>query len=65
MTDSFILQETAVRIGKMLRRKVLEECLINAIEVSPFDKATAYIATTRYKFNDHRPGLYKTTDYGN
>lgn len=42
----------------------LEECLVNAIEVSPFDKATAYIATTRYKFNDHRPGLYKTTDYG-
>lgn len=42
----------------------LQECLINAIEVSPFDKATAYIATTRYKFNDHRPGLYKTTDYG-
>lgn len=43
----------------------LEECLVNAIEVSPHDKATAYIATTRYKFNDHTPGLYKTTDYGN
>jgi photosystem II stability/assembly factor-like uncharacterized protein len=42
----------------------LAETLINAIEVSPFDKATAYIATTRYKFNDHAPGLYKTTDYG-
>ena len=42
----------------------LPECLINAIEVSPHDKATAYIATTRYKFNDHTPGLYKTTDYG-
>ncbi len=42
----------------------LKECLINAIEVSPHDKATAYIATTRYKFNDHTPGLYKTTDYG-
>lgn len=42
----------------------LEECLINAIEVSPFDKATAYIATTRYKFNDKTPGLYKTSDYG-
>ena len=42
----------------------LQECLINAIEVSPHDKGTAYIATTRYKFNDHRPGLYKTTDYG-
>ena len=42
----------------------LAECLVNAIEVSPFDKATAYIATTRYKFNDHSPGLFKTTDYG-
>ena len=45
--------------------KGLAECLINAIEISPFDKGTAYIATTRYKFNDHAPGLYKTTDYGN
>jgi photosystem II stability/assembly factor-like uncharacterized protein len=43
----------------------LAECLVNAIEVSPHDKGTAYIATTRYKFNDHAPGLYKTTDYGN
>ena len=42
----------------------LQECLINAIEVSPHDKATVYIATTRYKFNDHTPGLYKSTDYG-
>ena len=42
----------------------LQECLINAIEVSPFDKATAYIATTRFKFNDHTPSLYKTIDYG-
>ncbi len=42
----------------------LQECLINAIEVSPFEKGTVYIATTRYKFNDHRPGLYKSTDYG-
>lgn len=42
----------------------LAECLINAIEVSPFDKATVYIATTRFKFNDHTPGLYKSTDYG-
>ena len=42
----------------------LAECLVNAVEVSPHDKATAYIATTRYKFNDHTPALYKTTDYG-
>jgi len=44
--------------------KALEECLINAIELSPHDPSTAYIATTRYKFNDYTPGLYKTTDYG-
>jgi photosystem II stability/assembly factor-like uncharacterized protein len=44
--------------------KGLAECLINSIDVSPHDPATAYIATTRYKFNDFTPGLYKTTDYG-
>lgn len=42
----------------------LGETLVNCIEVSPHDKATAYIATTRYKFNDFAPALYKTTDYG-
>ena len=42
----------------------LKECLINSIDISPHDPATAYIATTRYKFNDHTPGLYKTTNYG-
>ncbi len=42
----------------------MAETLVNAIEISPHDKGTAYIATTRYKFNDHTPGLYKTTDYG-
>ncbi len=42
----------------------LEECLINAIDISPHDPATAYIATTRYKFNDHTPAIYKTTNYG-
>lgn len=44
--------------------KTLQECLVNAIEVSPHDPGTAYIATTRYKFNDHTPKLMKTTDYG-
>lgn len=44
--------------------KGLAECLVNAIEVSPHNPATAYVATTRYKFNDHTPSIYKTTDYG-
>lgn len=42
----------------------LPESLINAIEVSPHDPATAYLAATRYKFNDHRPMLYVTRNYG-
>ncbi|HEX9688151.1 MAG TPA: glycosyl hydrolase [Thermoanaerobaculia bacterium] len=37
---------------------------INSIEVSPHDKATAYVAATMYKFDDFRPYLYKTNDYG-
>ncbi len=37
---------------------------VNSIELSPHDKATAYVAATRYKFDDDRPYLYKTNDYG-
>jgi len=44
--------------------KGLAECLINAIDISAHDNGTAYIATTRYKFNDFTPAIYKTTDYG-
>ena len=42
----------------------LPECMINSIELSPNDKATAYISATRYKFNDYASYTYKTTDYG-
>ncbi len=44
--------------------KNLGETLVNAIEVSPHDPATVYIATTKYKFNDHTPALFKSSDYG-
>ncbi len=42
----------------------LPECLIQSIELSSFDKGTAYITGTRYKFNDFSSYTYKTTDYG-
>jgi len=42
----------------------LPECLIQSIELSSFDKGTAYITGTRYKFNDLGSYTYKTTDYG-
>ncbi|MFN3839916.1 MAG: WD40/YVTN/BNR-like repeat-containing protein [Cyclobacteriaceae bacterium] len=44
--------------------KGLPECLINAIEISPHNPSTVYIATTRYKFNDFTPAIYKTNDGG-
>ena len=41
-----------------------ERTLISMIDVSPHDAASAYVAATRYKLDDTRPMLYKTTDYG-
>jgi photosystem II stability/assembly factor-like uncharacterized protein len=40
------------------------EAMINAIELSPHDKATAYLAVTGYKLNDFKPYIYKTSNYG-
>ncbi|MGH9971482.1 MAG: WD40/YVTN/BNR-like repeat-containing protein [Pyrinomonadaceae bacterium] len=37
---------------------------INSIEASPIDAATAYVAATMYKWDDFKPYLYKTNDYG-
>lgn len=44
--------------------KKMEEGIVNSIEVSPHDKATAYITLMRYKLNDLKPYIYKTADYG-
>jgi photosystem II stability/assembly factor-like uncharacterized protein len=41
-----------------------DEASINAIEVSPHDPGTVYLAVTGFKLNDFRPYIYKTTDYG-
>jgi photosystem II stability/assembly factor-like uncharacterized protein len=38
--------------------------MINMIEPSPHDPATAYVAVTAYKSDDTRPYLYRTNDYG-
>ncbi|MGB5323020.1 MAG: glycosyl hydrolase, partial [Lutimonas sp.] len=42
----------------------MKEGIVNSIEVSPHDPATAYITLMRYKSMDLRPYIYKTTDYG-
>lgn len=37
---------------------------INSIEPHPTEKGGLYVAGTRYKSDDFKPYLYKTTDYG-
>jgi hypothetical protein len=41
-----------------------EWALISVIEPSPHDAAACYVAATRYKHDDTRPYLFKTSDYG-
>lgn len=42
----------------------LPEGIINSIEVSPHDPATAYAVVMRYKFLDLKPYIFKTNNYG-
>lgn len=37
---------------------------INSIDASHHDPGTLYVAGTMYKWDDNKPYLYKTTDYG-
>lgn len=42
----------------------LPESQVNAIDVSPHDPGTAYIAVYRYKRDDFSPIVYRTEDFG-
>lgn len=44
--------------------KKMKEGIVNSIEVSPFEPATAYITLMRYKNMDLTPYIYKTEDFG-
>ena len=44
--------------------KGMPEALVSIIDASHHAAGTAYLAANRYKFNDYRPMLYKTTDFG-
>ncbi|HEY6120877.1 MAG TPA: hypothetical protein VIV66_13030, partial [Pyrinomonadaceae bacterium] len=37
---------------------------INSLEASTHDAGTAYVAATMYKWDENKPYLYKTSDYG-
>lgn len=44
--------------------KFSDEAYINAIEISPHDPGTAYVAVAGFKLNDFSPYIYKTSNYG-
>ncbi|MCK0108960.1 glycosyl hydrolase [Flavobacteriaceae bacterium S0825] len=44
--------------------KNISDGIINSIEVSPHDPATAYIVIMRYKSMDLKPYVFKTNNYG-
>ena len=44
--------------------KGISDGIINSIEVSPHDAATAYAVVLRYKAMDLNPYIFKSTDYG-
>jgi photosystem II stability/assembly factor-like uncharacterized protein len=49
---------------KNVTPKGMDEGIVNAIDISPHNPGTAYVAFTRYKFGDITPYIYKTTNYG-
>jgi len=38
--------------------------MMSIIDASPFDAGTAWLAANRYKLDDFRPYIYRTTDFG-
>ena len=42
----------------------IEEGMANSLDLSVHNPGTAFLAYTRYKFNDFTPYIYITTDYG-
>jgi photosystem II stability/assembly factor-like uncharacterized protein len=40
------------------------EGVVNSIELSPHDAGVAYVTLLRYRFNDFRPFIFKTENYG-
>jgi photosystem II stability/assembly factor-like uncharacterized protein len=41
-----------------------QDAIVNAIDPSPLEAGTAYVAMMRYKWNDDAPYLFKTSDFG-
>jgi photosystem II stability/assembly factor-like uncharacterized protein/uncharacterized protein (DUF2164 family) len=45
-------------------KEMPEWSMVSILDASPHDAATAYIAVDRHKFDEYRPYIYKTHDFG-
>jgi len=65
-TDDGLLQVTRDNGGRWqnVTPGDLGGAQVNAIEVSPHDAGTVYVAVAGYKMNDFRPHVFKGTEYG-
>jgi photosystem II stability/assembly factor-like uncharacterized protein len=59
-----VTQNGGAKWDNVTPRGMPEWIQINSIDASPHDAATAYVAATMYKWDDFRPYLYKTSDFG-
>jgi photosystem II stability/assembly factor-like uncharacterized protein len=60
----FLTRDAGKNWENVTPKNMPEWIQINSIEASPTDPASAYVAATMYKWDDFRPYLYKTKDYG-
>jgi photosystem II stability/assembly factor-like uncharacterized protein len=60
----YVTRDNGAKWENVTPKGMPEWIQINAIDASPHEAGTAYVAATAYKTDDYRPYLYKTTDYG-
>jgi photosystem II stability/assembly factor-like uncharacterized protein len=59
-----VTQDNGKTWSNITPKDIPKNIQINAIDASPFDAGTAYLAATAYKSDNYQPYLYKTNDYG-
>ena len=59
-----VTRDNAKSWANVTPKDIPEWIQINSIDASSFDPGTAYVAATMYKWDDNKPYLYKTSDYG-
>ncbi len=66
-TDDGLIQLTrdgGAHWEKVTPKEMPEWSMVSLIDASPHDAGTAYVAVDRHKFDDLKPYVYKTGDYG-